>query len=426
MRRLVALALLLVAAAADARVLSYAAYSDTPGVRGTHDRTTRHFLGVEGDRRDAAFVFRRGSIVLYDSTGSEEPRVVLTSGNSVHGAALYQRDPAQRPMLLVAGGDYRTRFSSDGGLSWSEVSEAANGSLVTAVERDGGGPSTYGLAAPVQTGSDRYPFVALYHRGGSRTAYAIGNDGRARTLGTADALLGRNHDGTRFLAREGKTLKVIGIDFAKTIAGNIDAVAGWITADGDVYAVLRIGTTRELRLYREFTHDVVATSDALTAIPTHDFDGAWLSVRDAAGTSLLRHGQRRRLETMWTDPAAPEVEALHAGASGQTLLIQLTHRRPGGLSRGGVSLAVWRLGDPAPPEYHDLLGRMDAIRGFAHLDVDAVANGAPFVFDTFYSSWVWVSAPSGTPRPAAAAGGADIVQEWGLLRASLRCTASRV
>src|SRR5688572_8845415 len=110
-----------------ARVLSYAPYSNRTSVAAYHERTTRHFVLIESiDDTNAWFEHQ---LVLYDTTGAQEPRVVYpTSGGNawIRAAALYERkgSPSSPPMLLVSVYEQtgnRLLFSADGGATWKNV-----------------------------------------------------------------------------------------------------------------------------------------------------------------------------------------------------------------------------------------------------------------------------------------------------------------
>ncbi|HEX7421070.1 MAG TPA: hypothetical protein VF505_14365, partial [Thermoanaerobaculia bacterium] len=139
-------------------------------------------------------------------------------------------------------------------------------------------------------------------------------------------------------------------------------------------------------------------------------------------TTLYRHtgGQ---LEKMFDDITAPDVEAIHTGSSGNKLLIQVHRPRPGVDLRSfrDPALAVWHIGDIAPRGYDELFMNEQWNKGFVHLDVEKIEGGEPFVFDSGASptgfgggGGIIVSPPPPT------SGGSDVVQEWGVVRASLK------
>lgn len=423
--------LLLLAPSAFGRVLSYSSYSDRLGGRAYQSRNTRHFLGIEGASRTNAMDFRAGRIVVYDSTGVDAPRVVHTFGN-LRFAALHQDRADRPPVILICEESpdtkpYHTRLSTDGGTTWVTIDALEGVRPAPNTVSDAGGPWTHGLAAPVQIGNQRTPFVVSYERslGDATTeAWAIAADGTARKLGVARQLIGRNAGGTKFLAAMyDKTLKIYELSGSRerTVATGSDALAGWITNDDGVYAISAgTGGARIVNFHRNGATTRVAQGQNLIAIPTSGFGGAWMMHDEGTGTVLLRHRPRHGLEKLWSVPEFLGADALHAGISGQTLLIQRPRARRDSNSRSGVMLALWRVGEPAPASWDELLGRMERWRGFVNLDVDAVAGGAPFVFDTSFTSTFANQLAPGVPPPADSAGGADVIQEWGLLRASLR------
>jgi hypothetical protein len=85
------------------------------------------------------------------------------------------------------------------------------------------------------------------------------------------------------------------------------------------------------------------------------------------------------------------------------------------------ALALWHTGDAAPARYDELYLNEQSTKGFVHVDPEAIENGTPFVFD---SGMAFFGCPiCSPPVPGLAAppvsGGSDVVQEWGVVRASL-------
>ena len=211
---------------------------------------------------------------------------------------------------------------------------------------------------------------------------------------------------------------------------------GWITPDGSVYLE---DSGRSLFLFREGTLTEVATvlpgttpppsvqpgipppvSQSLFAVPTFDFSGAWIIQRGTSVPTILsRHAPGSALDEQWRDASRPEVEALHTGASGSKLMVQVHVSRPQADQRifRDPALAVWEVGQRAPKRYDELFLVEGSLKGFVHLDVETVGAGEVFVFDsaaTFATSGV---APSPSPPGA---GGGEVTQEWGVVRASLK------
>src|SRR5215510_4075811 len=83
-RRPLALAVVAVLAAtlAHARVISYAPYTDRISVPAVGIRLNRYFALVETPATAYTSAAGRGQIVVYDSKGEEEPRVVYPQDNT--------------------------------------------------------------------------------------------------------------------------------------------------------------------------------------------------------------------------------------------------------------------------------------------------------------------------------------------------------
>jgi hypothetical protein len=75
LRGLLLLAFVAFAPGAFGRVLSYAPYTNRTAVRGYQERATRHFVMREGNWKSSDDSVE-GDVVLYDSLGLEDPRVV--------------------------------------------------------------------------------------------------------------------------------------------------------------------------------------------------------------------------------------------------------------------------------------------------------------------------------------------------------------
>lgn len=449
------LVLLALSPAAFARVISYAPYTDQVALRGYHHRTTRHFVLVEGAAQDVnEYAVYRGKVVLYDSTGAEEPRVIYPPANeapthTIRFAALYQPNPSAQPVIAV--GIYSplglqpfqsmvTLLSVDGGRTWKEVAEIDGKELNVDTDVDLGGPYTRGLAVPVRIGTDAVPFV-LSFRG---SVWGIRANGTARELATntdllANTLIGQNLAGTRFLVRTSvSSMAIVDLEGNRTpLAGDLDQFSnysGWLTSDGAAYVLRLRADGRFLYLYRNGTRQFVAgpydaaepgngpptmgrNTMSFFAAPTHDFGGAWLLQRDRSKpTTLSRHTPGGVVQQMWSDVSGPEVEALHASGSGQRVLIQVHRDRPQQeIPFIDPALAVWNVGDPAPRNYDELFLNEGFTKGFVHVDVDRMAAGEPFVFDSGFVQRV----PDIIISPPISGGG-DVVQEWGVVRASLK------
>src|SRR5687768_3625117 len=164
----VSFVIFVIAVPAFARVLSYAPYSNRTSMAGYHERTTRHFVLIESI--DEGIAWDQQQLVLYDTTGAKEPRVVYPpSGGTaaIAHAALYERkgNPSAPPMLLASVHEpigVRLIFSADGGTTWKNV-PGAQGKYVGGVfENDIGGPWTQGLSNAVRIGTDAMPFIVSF------------------------------------------------------------------------------------------------------------------------------------------------------------------------------------------------------------------------------------------------------------------------
>ncbi|HYR29855.1 MAG TPA: hypothetical protein VEU30_15400, partial [Thermoanaerobaculia bacterium] len=111
MKRFLTLSMLLLCAiAADARVLSYSPYTDRLAVRAYQSRTTRHFALVEarGASSFSGNYVQGGQVVLYDTFGEQEPRVIYPAPlytAQIHAVALFQDRHDRPPMILIAAGE---------------------------------------------------------------------------------------------------------------------------------------------------------------------------------------------------------------------------------------------------------------------------------------------------------------------------------
>jgi len=250
MKRFLTLSMLLLCSiAAHARVLSYSPYTDRLSIRAYQARTTRHFALVES-RSQFSFsgnFVAGGQVVLYDTFGEQEPRVVYPPGGgtaNINAVAVFQDRPDLPPVILVdaAGGMVVSR---DGGRSWRGVPGMLTAKPVSDV--DYGGPWTHGLTAQVRIGTRAYPFVVATANG----VYAISANGTPKLLISANGetyssyyydyqpvrILGQNAAGTQFLIEtdhEPSRLVIVGLDGKWRSAGpalsHLDA--GWITSDG--------------------------------------------------------------------------------------------------------------------------------------------------------------------------------------------------
>lgn len=464
-------AFLLLASASSARVISYSPYSDQTSYPAYQHRMNRFFVLLETPTNSFGpggpimsplpwYGAPQGDLVLYDSQDEEEPRVIFPQDGkpaSFNLAAVRERhvflgapiDLRVTEILIQTTSTFGGRnpdrlpiflLSVDAGVTWKHLLlPSMTSTQLLQWFTDNGGPFTRGRHSPVRTGTDEYPFVLAVPGG----VYAVKRDGSTQLLASTSVtdpnriLIGSDDSGRRFLYRSAPDmLSIVSLDASTQVVGPIEADAmyeGWITRNGGVY-VERSRQTRALLLYRNGKGtEIAAPYPGITdpmgffAIPTTDYNGAWMIQRGPGRpTTLLRHtatvhAAEGELIKHWEDITSPEVEALHAGTSGTSLLIQVHRPRPQADQRLFIdpALAVWHIGEPAPQAFDELFLNETQTKGFVHLDVDRLAAGAPFVFDSGLRSAGMPGGPVMSPAPPSA-GGSDVVQEWGVVRASLK------
>ncbi len=466
MRSALALVIVLFVSTASARVISYSAYSDRACFPAQQHRMNRYFVLMESTPPNVSPIMApipyygnpTGQLVVYDSTGQAEPRVVLPQdGSFATISSVAVRENAGTPAILVQtnanlGGnpDHQMLWllSTDGGTSWKKVQLPSTYTTNLATwMADVGGPYVKSRYSFIRIGTASFPFVVnisnYYPPGGivppppppgtQNTIYAVGSDGNVKTLTSSTAtqftLLGSDKDGTKFLLRgPADTLSILDLSGGVTPFATIDKTAateGWITPNGDVYLDERSGTqitfSRWSNGTRSFAMFQPLSSDALGifGIPTFDYSGAWIVQRGPGKPTTLTLHDASGAKQQWSDITAPEVEALHAGAAGNTLLVQVHRPRPQIDQRlfKDPALAFWKAGDGAPRVYDELFMNEQTTKAFVHLDVDKAQTGTPFVFDS------GAMPGSGAPTPISGgpvAGGSDVIQEWGVVRASFK------
>lgn len=468
---LLVLALLSASVALPARIISYAPITDRIAAPAVQHRMNRHYALIESEASIPSLIpfpiptSPRSKVVLYDSKGEQEPRVVFPEQGSeadVSFAAVWEKNGGTPRIFIETDANLRgdnpqrlRRFlySADAGQSWKVV-PIPSGSYLAPRRflEDIGGPITRGRGSPVRLGTSDYPFVlfAGYVPGDEPAVYAVGADGSATRLlklpGYQASLIGTDREGTRFLVfgplgpSGENAIGVLTLGGSLTLVGQTGSsfpLEGWITDDASAYIEHVDQSPRALSYYRGGTRTEVAVGypssticgicpaslenlRTLLPIPTADYSGAWIIlVATGRPTVLLRHMPGSAAVEQWSDISAPEVEAVHAGASGSRLLIQVHRARPQVDQRIFIdpALALWDVGQPAPRRYDELFLNEGPYKAFVHLDVDAMAAGETFVFDSAATT----SFPGPLPSPAPpGAGGGDVTQEWGVVRASLK------
>jgi hypothetical protein len=456
------LAIATLAPAALARVLSYSPYTNRAAVPAYQPRSATQFVLVEqpGTQFFAGQWMDQAEVVVYDTEGAAEPRVIFPGPQEPRGpisfAAFsparednppFMPPPVGRVLIQTTmnfegknpSGLPITLFGDIGGSAWKRIPQLDGAVTPMSEVEDFGGYFTRGLRSPVRiVQSPKYAFVLQTNTG----IWGIDHVGGANLLvGTQPTfipeILGGGAGGPLVLIRPGAG--VIAVLNANTDSvtelGTVDLNSwvhqGWVTLDGHAYVQSFGGDGRSLKLYKEGTapqligsgYPVPITTPpsfpeamGFFAAPTHDYNGAWMIQRGLGKpTNLLRHTESKGIETFWSDVTGPQVEALHPGFSGERLLIQV-HRPRVQPERWFIdpALAIWKIGDPAPRDYDELFLNETPSKGFIHLDVDKVAEGGRFVFDSGIAG-----APDIIVSPPVS-GGADVVQEWGVVRSSLK------
>ena len=380
-----------------------------------------------------------GQLVIYDFLGIEEPKVVYPKEGTAWftGVSVRENPAGVLTILAMVTSAVHTWppmlvFSADGGATWKTLDVP----IAAYVQNfpagiDVGGPFAGGRGVQLRVGNEDWPFVAATRQG----IYAIGADGSSRKIQSPDfvqmgTLIGRDAAGKRFLvaAANGELHTVSTETMTSSLLSNEPGsfLDGWIAGDRAYVlenspAGLRLAVTTSVG---SRTTILEAPMNGLTlfAIPTHDYSGAWIIERGPGKPTVLsKHTASAGLVKQWEDITAPEVEALHAGSSGTKLLVQVHRPRPQADQRifQDPALAIWSEGQPAPRLYDELYMDEQFNKGFVHLDVEKIGGGEPFVFDSGirFAGWGGGISPS-VPPPSG--GGGDVIQEWGVVRASLK------
>jgi hypothetical protein len=461
-RRLFIAVALLTATIAQARVISYAPYTNRSAQSAVQSRLNRHFVLIESAGSSQSVLpgggiaapFPHGSfprqVVVYDFTGVEEPRVAYPPDGTIaeiHFAAV--RENAQGvPAILIQTSvrssgitnpvpSNRLLLSRNGGTTWTEVTgEPVPQLYVYDQYPDVGGPIAASRYSPVRIGNDATPFVLA--AGGK--LFAISNAGVASILFEPAPVLGMPEQalkvvgtdvtGSQFLVQTSTALFVVSAGQSRQIATVAGTIEGWITPVGDVYVDIRSDKMRLAFIDRSGAVSILLEDPSRSsfAIPTFHFSGAWIIDRGPGKPTTLYGNANVNcvqapcpplLEKQWEDITSPEVEALHAGSSGNSLLIQVHRERPQADQRLFLdpALAVWRVGQAAPRVYDELFMNEQINKRFIHVDVEKIEAGEPFVFD---SGTQFIMSGNVSPSPSPSAGGGDVIQEWGVVRASLK------
>jgi hypothetical protein len=273
------------------------------------------------------------------------------------------------------------------------------------IYEDLGGYYTRGLKGAVRpVSAGKYLFVLESSNG----IWGIEPSGTATRLvepkqgNQFPTILGNDASASRLLVLDSTHVNVLDVETGQMRdLGSADAAAwymqGWVAGPDRAYVLSVSYNGRTLKLYKVGSapqvvgrpYELSGPSSnrdpwSFVAAPTHDYAGAWMIQRDPGKpTTLLRHTAAEGVKTFWSDITGPLVEALHPGVSGERVLIQV-HRPRQQPERWFVdpALAIWKIGDPAPRDYDELFVNESEQKGFVHLDVDAMAQGHSFVFDS--------------------------------------------
>ena len=431
----------------EARVISYAPYTNRPALPVIQSRMNRHFVLLESASPQTSGSAYWSDVVMYDSMGQEEPRVVYPAAGQVENisVAAVREEAGVRTSILV--GTYGSNFygslvwklTTDGGATWKTVSIPKSGysDYQSSIAPDVGGPFTRGRYSNIRIGTGDVPFVISLIPASppyDDLLYAIRADGSVKPWAMTGRLIGSNKAGDRFLVVNGTDVYSTDLDGNGTKLGQLNyggaLIDGWLTPDGAAYVniaasnwvdrlwYLKDGAVQELLVGSDARFGGSSAGMRFFEIPTADYAGAWI-IKRAPGkpTRLLLHTPQAGLVEQWQDITAPEVEAIHASAGGDKVLIQVHRPRAAidTLSFKDPALAVWHVGDPAPRFYDELFLDEKANKGFVHLDVDAIEGNEPFVFD----GGALVAGSGGCGCLSSGSGGSDVFQEWGVVRASL-------
>lgn len=450
-RHLFAAIFLLSAVGAAGRVISYAPYTSSIATPAFQSRLNRHFALMEV--ASVSFgLYPSGAnpagaqLVVYDSAGVEEPRVVFPtdSSNVTINVAATREDESGLTLLVQSdfdGGMNPARkpswfLSLDGGTTWKKSALPDDGWASTSSTSysngaDFGGPFVRSAGAGARAATHDTPFIVSALHG----VYSVARDGSAKHLLNAANVLLIGDDATHDHFLVGYKSNVLS---ELDLAGNVSDLgpasdpasdpprSGWIAGDGSAYA--ESGYSSSDQWLRRYANGVATTivpkSDtglrSFVAVPTADYNGVWLAEGMTGNpTRLELYTPQNGIVTQWSDISGPAIEALLPGASGKTVLVQV-HRVRATTSFLDPALAVWHLGDPAPARYDELYLDEQPTKGFVHVDPDAIENGTPFVFD---SGTISLGCPICSPPPPIVAppvaGGSDVIQEWGVVHASL-------
>jgi hypothetical protein len=218
-RRLVLLALTFFAAAPSlpARIISYAPVTDRHAMPAVQHRANRTYLLIEADYPISIYSGAYGAkLVLYDSRGEREPRV-LFGGPEVtifRAAAREETDGTLRILVQTnanLGGDnlfraIRYLYSADTGATWKPLPLPATDWYYPIPVADVGGPVARERGSTIRIGTTEFPFVLVIAPNAPTGAgvFRVGVDGEVKLLlplvvNSNPGFVGSDREGTRFL-----------------------------------------------------------------------------------------------------------------------------------------------------------------------------------------------------------------------------------
>jgi hypothetical protein len=458
-----ALAFLLGALDAPARLIPTAPVNAWPVIPAVQKRSTRHVVALELVSYGASCMYcvpTLTRVAVHDSQGIEAPRDITPGNKPGYIASAAALEGADGPLRLLLFGDVDPAgnvtqsgnflYSADGGITWGVVA-ALSGlqSYGWQAVADFGGPVAGGASSQVRLGNSSVPFVVSTQAG----FWGVRADGSAYLLTPAwgGTLLGSDIDGSRFLVAArlfsppppynvSATWKVGILD----LSGNLQPlfelapdfvpwIEGWIAPDGSAYLNVDwsqagnnfyptphaqpLPSTFSVTLCRQGTVREIVSSEfrfALLGAPSADFSQAWIVTTDSSATVLSSFTPSGGLVEAWRDTSHPRLAALFAGASGERLLVQKSHLGQSAGNRQELEWALWNVGEGAPPAYDTVALNSWGPMTVVHLDVDAAASGAPIIMDG--GSPQNIAGPSGPPPPPTAP---SFFPTQGLVRASL-------
>jgi hypothetical protein len=287
MKRLLPLCVYLIAAAAAARVISYAPYTDRITIGAVQSRLNRHFVLFElapGSSSSA-----KGQVVVYDTQGLEEPRVVL---DNIAVFSLAAREDDQQFAIFVQTSATSAMLTVDGAATWKSVGLPSVNNLgnFTTQIPDTGGPFARGRWSPLRIGTRQYPFYFV----AASKIYALGEDGSVKGLYTPTAasptvrMIGTSLDGAAVLYTVDRNVVSIDTNGVSRTYGTLSASSssaeGWIAPDGGAYVEATTPPTTELYYVKNGIAGLVdnGTTGAFYVVDNGTNDPAYFAANLAA------------------------------------------------------------------------------------------------------------------------------------------------